>query len=92
MDLVKKNVRAMVCLGKNNEPLQKAFSPLFGELPETQNVQEAIKKAFELSEKGDIVLLSPACASFDLFKNYEDRGNQFRTAAQEFQKQWEMKK
>jgi UDP-N-acetylmuramoylalanine--D-glutamate ligase len=92
MDLVKKNVRAMVCLGKNNEPLQKAFSPLFGELPETQNVQEAIKKAFELSEKGDIVLLSPACASFDLFKNYEDRGNQFRAAAQEFQKQWEMKK
>ncbi|GAB4328698.1 MAG: UDP-N-acetylmuramoyl-L-alanine--D-glutamate ligase [Flammeovirgaceae bacterium] len=91
MDLVKKNVKAMVCLGTNNEPLQKAFSPLFGTLPETQNVTDAIKKAFEMAQKGDIVLLSPACASFDLFKNYEDRGNQFRIAAQKFEKEWKEK-
>jgi UDP-N-acetylmuramoylalanine--D-glutamate ligase len=56
---------------------------------ETQSVKELVRMALEVAKQGDIVLLSPACASFDLFKNYEDRGNQFRQAVQELKKEIE---
>lgn len=77
---VKKKVKALICLGKDNGKLKESFSDVLARIYETQSVHELVRKALELAEPGDVVLLSPACASFDLFKNYEDRGNQFRRA------------
>lgn len=79
-DEVKKKVRALICLGKDNEKLKKAFGDVVPVIKETQSVEELVRMALDLAKEGDVVLLSPACASFDLFKNYEDRGNQFREA------------
>lgn len=76
--LVKKKVRAIVCLGIDNSKILSAFEGLVDNIVETQSMQDAVRAAYMLGKKGDTVLLSPACASFDLFKNYEDRGNQFK--------------
>lgn len=76
--LVKKKVRAIVCLGLDNSKIVATFEGLVDNIVETQSMQDAVRAAYMLGKKGDTVLLSPACASFDLFKNYEDRGNQFK--------------
>jgi UDP-N-acetylmuramoylalanine--D-glutamate ligase len=79
-DDVKRKVKALICLGKNNEKLKKSFGAVLKQIDETQNMKEVVHKALLVAEPGDVVLLSPACASFDLFKNYEDRGDQFKRA------------
>ncbi|HYG01907.1 MAG TPA: UDP-N-acetylmuramoyl-L-alanine--D-glutamate ligase [Chryseosolibacter sp.] len=86
---VKQKVKALICLGKENQKLFNAFSGVVPVVKETQSVKELVRIAISLASKGDVVLLSPACASFDLFKNYEDRGNQFREAVQELKKEIE---
>ncbi|ASB48396.1 UDP-N-acetylmuramoyl-L-alanine--D-glutamate ligase [Alkalitalea saponilacus] len=76
--LVKEKVKALVCMGLENTPLKNAFGTIVPKLVETKSMEEAVKIAKELAVEGDVVLLSPACASFDLFKNYEHRGNLFK--------------
>lgn len=78
LPLVKKKVKAIVCLGVDNSKILSAFSGVVDNIVETKSMQEAVRSAYMFGRKGDTVLLSPACASFDLFKNYEDRGNQFK--------------
>ena len=80
LPLVREKVKAIVCLGIDNENLLEVFSPVVEIIIETQSVDEAVKIAHKIAHKKETVLLSPACASFDLFKNYEDRGNQFKQA------------
>ncbi|MGW9685456.1 UDP-N-acetylmuramoyl-L-alanine--D-glutamate ligase [Flagellimonas sp. 2504JD1-5] len=80
MPLVREKVKAIICLGMDNSKLKDAFGNVIDLMVETYSMEEAIKVAYKISERGDSVLLSPACASFDLFENYEDRGNQFKTA------------
>ena len=78
LPLVRKNVKAIICLGLNNEKIIDCFSPVVNLLVEAGSMFEAVQASYDLAKKGDTVLLSPACASFDLFENYEDRGNQFK--------------
>ena len=82
-DLVKEKVRAIICLGKDNQKIHEAFDGIVSNVVDTASALEAVQAAFHYASKGDVVLLSPACASFDLFKNYEDRGNQFKKAVRE---------
>jgi len=83
LPLVREKVKAIICLGVDNEKIIESFSPVVDLLVETQSMGEAVKMAHKLAGKREFVLLSPACASFDLFKNYEDRGNQFKEAIRE---------
>lgn len=76
--LVTNKVKAIVCLGKNNTKLHDAFDGVVTDIVDASSMEEAVKAAYYLARNGDTVLLSPACASFDLFENYEDRGNQFK--------------
>lgn len=78
--MVEEKVKAIVCLGKDNRKIHEAFSKNVDIMFNTQNMEEAVKTAYHFAQKGDVVLLSPACASFDLFENYEDRGNRFKEA------------
>jgi len=81
-NLVKAKVKAIICLGIDNKKLYSAFADLVPTIEETQDIKEAVNMAYHLGVPDDVVLLSPACASFDLFENYKDRGNQFKTAVQ----------
>ena len=80
LPLVREKVKSIICIGLDNEKIIESFSPVVDVLVETQSMSEAVKIAHKLANKKDYVLLSPACASFDLFKNFEDRGNQFKQA------------
>ena len=82
-DMVAEKVKVIVCMGVDNAKIHAAFSDVVGKIVDTSSAEDAVNKAYELSAKGDVVLLSPACASFDLFKNYEDRGDQFKKAVKE---------
>jgi len=79
-DLAREKVKAIVCLGEDNNKLVDSFKGIVPTIVETKSMQEAVKSAYYLASTGDTVLLSPACASFDLFDNYEDRGRQFKEA------------
>ncbi|MDP4285897.1 MAG: UDP-N-acetylmuramoyl-L-alanine--D-glutamate ligase [Bacteroidota bacterium] len=82
-DLVKEKVKAIVCLGVDNRKIHEAFGGEMSLIVNTESAKGAVQAAFHFAEKGDVVLLSPACASFDLFKNYEDRGMQFIEAVKD---------
>lgn len=77
-DIVRKKVKVIICLGRDNSKIHKAFEGIPETIVDTTSIEEAVKMAYCLSKKKDTVLLSPACASFDLFENYEDRGRQFK--------------
>ncbi len=79
-DLVQEKVKALIFLGKDNRKLHGFFDGMVETIVDVDNMESAVKKAYEIAEKGDTVLLSPATASFDLFEDYEDRGNQFKAA------------
>jgi len=82
-DLVKEKVKALICLGTDNSKLHDFFGNTIELMVDASSMKEAIEKAKAIAHSGDVVLLSPACASFDLFKNYEDRGDQFKTLVSE---------
>jgi UDP-N-acetylmuramoylalanine--D-glutamate ligase len=80
MSLVREKVKAIICLGIDNSKIIAAFGSVVDDLIEVNTMNDAVRMAQRYTEKGDAVLLSPACASFDLFENYEDRGRQFKQA------------
>jgi len=82
-DMVQDKVKAIVCMGVDNSKIHEAFSDIVPLIVNTESAEEAVKTAYHFANKGEAVLLSPACASFDLFKNYEDRGTQFKRAVRD---------
>jgi UDP-N-acetylmuramoylalanine--D-glutamate ligase len=80
LDLVQGKVKAIVCLTKDSAKIRKAFAGVVSQIVDVQTADQAVRVSYDLSREGDTVLLSPACASFDLFENYEDRGRQFKAA------------
>ncbi|MGQ7869676.1 UDP-N-acetylmuramoyl-L-alanine--D-glutamate ligase [Sunxiuqinia sp. sy24] len=82
-ELVKNKVKAIICLGVDNKKIKEAFAGIVTDIVETEDMTEAVRSAYYLAKNGETVLLSPACASFDLFENYEDRGRQFKNAVRE---------
>jgi UDP-N-acetylmuramoylalanine--D-glutamate ligase len=82
-DLVKEKVKAIICLGVDNTKIHRAFEDIVETIVDTKTAEEAVRTGYYLGKRGDTVLLSPACASFDLFENYEERGNLFKQAVRE---------
>ena len=78
VEMAKEKVKAIICLGQNNEKIIGAFKSVVDTIVQASSMQEAVNLSYDLANNGDAVLLSPACASFDLFANYEDRGTQFK--------------
>ena len=78
--LVQNKVKALICLGKDTSKIRSAFPGLENSIVETSSIQEAVKTAYSIARRHDVVLFSPACPSFDLFEDYEDRGRQFKKA------------
>jgi UDP-N-acetylmuramoylalanine--D-glutamate ligase len=79
-ELVREKVKAIVCLGKDNKKIHRAFGDIVKNIVDTSSAEEAVSAAKQIAVQGEVVLLSPACASFDLFDNYEDRGRKFKNA------------
>ena len=80
VDLARDKVKALICLGKDNEKLHRAFGDHIETVIDASSMEEAVQQAYYLADKGETVLLSPACASFDLFENFEERGWKFKEA------------
>lgn len=84
LPFVREKVKALICMGLDNAKLIRSFGEIVAHISEARSAKEAVEQALGLAKSGDVVLLSPACASFDLFRNYEDRGEQFKKAVREF--------
>jgi UDP-N-acetylmuramoylalanine--D-glutamate ligase len=82
-ELISEKVKVIICMGTDNQKIHEAFSDIVPLIIDTATAKEAVESSFHFAHKGEVVLLSPACASFDLFKNYEDRGNQFKEAVRD---------